>query len=200
MHLVSVSVLLFGSCHLILFVNSTNSIQIVRRQCCLAQASKMHQTQNQDLLSCCKTPSTKNPATRSANHLSCWDLEQSQAKILCRDLKQQIYFCVANQNALRLVKASPSARVLTALVVHKLQTVVKQRKWHLGGAQVNRMQNAKWPQAGGIGCKICISDADGASGARQEILISRYAAWSLYSKWNDAVDLSQTPKVVFSEA
>ena len=66
--------------------------------------------------------------------------------------------------------------------------------------QVNRMQIAKWAQAGRIGCKICISDADGASGARQEILISRYAAWSLYSKWNDAVDLSQTPKVVFSEA
>ena len=36
--------------------------------------------------------------------------------------------------------------------------------------QVNRMQNAKWAQAGRIGCKICISDADGASGARQEIL------------------------------
>ena len=33
--LVSVSVLLFGSCHLILIVSSTNSIQIVRRQCCL---------------------------------------------------------------------------------------------------------------------------------------------------------------------
>ena len=26
---------LFGSCHLILFVNSTNSIQTVRWQCCL---------------------------------------------------------------------------------------------------------------------------------------------------------------------
>ena len=37
-HLVSVSVLLFGSCHLILFVSSTNSIQIVRRQCCLTQS------------------------------------------------------------------------------------------------------------------------------------------------------------------
>merc|ERR1712156_300639 len=110
-HIVSVSVLLFGSCHLILFVSSTNSIQIVRRQCCPAQASKMHQTQNPDLRSCCKTPSTKNPATRSASHLSCWDLEQSQAKILCRDLKQQISFCVANQNALRLVKTSPSANV-----------------------------------------------------------------------------------------
>ena len=36
-HLVSVSVLLFGSYHLILFVSSTNSIQIVRRQCCLCQ-------------------------------------------------------------------------------------------------------------------------------------------------------------------
>ena len=30
---VSVSVLLFGSCHLILLVSSTNSFQIVRRQC-----------------------------------------------------------------------------------------------------------------------------------------------------------------------
>ena len=35
-HLASLSVLLFGSCHLILFVSSTNSIQILRRQCCLA--------------------------------------------------------------------------------------------------------------------------------------------------------------------
>ena len=34
-HLGSVSVLLFGSCHLILFVSTTNFIQIVRRQCCL---------------------------------------------------------------------------------------------------------------------------------------------------------------------
>ena len=40
-HLVSVSVLLFGSCHLILvlFVSSTNSIQIARRQCCLCNSS-----------------------------------------------------------------------------------------------------------------------------------------------------------------
>merc|ERR1712156_429208 len=106
-HLVSVSVLLFGSCHLILFVSSTNSIQIVRRQCCLAQASKMHQTQNPDLRSCCKTPSTKNPATRSASHLSCWDPEQSQAKILCWDLKQQISFCVANQKCCTLGKSKP---------------------------------------------------------------------------------------------
>ena len=34
----SVSVLLFGSCHLISFVSSTNSIQIVRRQCCLIKS------------------------------------------------------------------------------------------------------------------------------------------------------------------
>ena len=33
--LVSVSVLLFGSCHLILIVSSTNSIPIVRQQRCL---------------------------------------------------------------------------------------------------------------------------------------------------------------------
>ena len=38
--LISVSVLLFGSCHLVLslFVSSTNFIQIVRRQCCLVLA------------------------------------------------------------------------------------------------------------------------------------------------------------------
>jgi len=35
-HLVPVSVMLFGSCHLILFVRSTNYFQIVRRQCCLS--------------------------------------------------------------------------------------------------------------------------------------------------------------------
>ena len=35
-HLATVSVLLFGSCHLILFVSTNNSIQIVRRQCCLS--------------------------------------------------------------------------------------------------------------------------------------------------------------------
>ena len=34
-HLVSISVLLFGSCHLILSFGSTNAIQIVRRQWCL---------------------------------------------------------------------------------------------------------------------------------------------------------------------
>ena len=30
-----VSILLFGSCHLILFASSTNYLQIVRQQCCL---------------------------------------------------------------------------------------------------------------------------------------------------------------------
>ena len=34
-HLASVSVMMFGFCHLILFVSSTNSIQKVRRQCCI---------------------------------------------------------------------------------------------------------------------------------------------------------------------
>ena len=39
-HLAPVSVLLFGSCHLVLplFVSSTSFIQIVRRQCCLVLA------------------------------------------------------------------------------------------------------------------------------------------------------------------
>ena len=46
-HLVSLSVLLFGSCHLILFVSSTNSIQIVRRQCTLAVVTNMSYEQNQ---------------------------------------------------------------------------------------------------------------------------------------------------------
>ena len=34
-HLVPVSVMIFESCHLILFVSSTNYFQIVRRRCCL---------------------------------------------------------------------------------------------------------------------------------------------------------------------
>ena len=34
-HLVSGSVMIFGSCHLILFASSTNYFQIVRQQCCL---------------------------------------------------------------------------------------------------------------------------------------------------------------------
>ena len=34
-HLALVSVMIFGSCHLILFVSSTNYFQIVRRWCCL---------------------------------------------------------------------------------------------------------------------------------------------------------------------
>ena len=36
-YLAPVSVLVFGSCHLILFVRSTNYFQIVRRQCCLKE-------------------------------------------------------------------------------------------------------------------------------------------------------------------
>ena len=39
-HLISVSVLVFGSCHLILFVRSTNYFQIVRRQCCKREEEK----------------------------------------------------------------------------------------------------------------------------------------------------------------
>ena len=34
-HTAPVAVMLFGSCHLILFVNSTNYFQIVRWHCCL---------------------------------------------------------------------------------------------------------------------------------------------------------------------
>ena len=45
--------------------------------------------------------------TRSASHLSCSDLEQSQAKILCWDLKQQISFCVANIKCCTLGKSKP---------------------------------------------------------------------------------------------
>ena len=39
--------MLCGSCHLILFVSSTNSIQIVRRQCSLAVVTNMSYEQNQ---------------------------------------------------------------------------------------------------------------------------------------------------------
>ena len=41
-HLVSGSVMIFGSCHLILFVSSTNYFQIVRPKCCERSHSKMY--------------------------------------------------------------------------------------------------------------------------------------------------------------
>ena len=47
------SVLLFGSCHLILFVSSTNYIQIVRRQCWLLRSVSIFFICWQQLWWCC---------------------------------------------------------------------------------------------------------------------------------------------------